>query len=218
MVDREIGDKMVLQLLLCLLLVIQVRSSPTTGMIYCYGELYVYADGQQILNSNTAYPTASFQVSDNVQVLGVSCRKAGSNGRIQMTLSNGIKTDHSWTCSPQFEENWFSPEFNDSAWQEATVSLYPVTMFPVFGARTWIWTDNTTDDFAYCRKMLKTENQEPQCKCEDVQQEVTDLKAEVALIQSEVTALKDLVNALQLNLDNPADDGNGNIGEGDIFG
>ena len=98
---------------------------------------------------------------------------AGTFGIIgsDMDGERTVKTDSSWKCTDQYEDNWSECSFDDFNWPNAVVLqinesqlFQEIEMLPSESENTWIdyklyriaewiWTEGDSD-VAYCRKRL----------------------------------------------------------------
>ena len=72
-----------------------------------------------------------------------------------------LVTDENWKCTNTLFENWMLPTFDDSAWENASISgtntasdIHKV-LSAISSNAKWIWTNkfsgNTIDKTVYCR-------------------------------------------------------------------
>ena len=80
----------------------------------CDDELTVYADGDVVIVENSFWENAEEAVVPiDTVVLGIKCKDNGGLFGIVASLSNGIITDDSWSCSSTFVTGWNLPDFDD---------------------------------------------------------------------------------------------------------
>ena len=133
----------------------------------------VYVDGfLQTLPASEAddwNKTSAISVSDSTQVIGIACYDYGVKPGILASVSNGLLTDASWSCSSVLEAGWEDPSFvaNSGNWQVATTmgrngdspSPWNRQISHIDADAEWIWTARNSwptyiDQTVYCRKAL----------------------------------------------------------------
>ena len=124
---------------------------------------HVHHDGGVVL---TAYHWAdAHTVSlDNVCVLAIKAENTGDGAGLLASTSTGVVTDTSWKCSSGGgaveQTGWHLPDFDDAAWSQARVvaandgSVWPSVLAGINPAAQWIWSQDSSDDVIYCRKLL----------------------------------------------------------------
>ena len=127
--------------------------------ITAYDAVQLYRLGQVVFADNQRNLVSSVSL-DGVCVLTVFAVTVDSQFGILAETSSGVVTDASWKCSAVEQTGWHLPGFDDAAWSQARVmarndgSVYTAVVAGINPAARWIWSQNSSDDVVYCRKLL----------------------------------------------------------------
>ena len=121
--------------------------------------LYVYHDGEVALSAEAWWIAHTVNLV-NACVLAIKAVDIYGVAGILASTSTGVVTDASWKCSSVEQTGWLLPGFDDAAWSQARVmarndgSVYTAVVAGINPAARWIWSQNSSDDVVYCRKLL----------------------------------------------------------------
>ena len=98
---------------------------------------------------------------DDACVLAIQAEDIGTLAGILASTSTGVVTDASWKCSGGVEQTgWHLAGFDDASWSQARVvapndgSVWFTAVSGFNPAAQWIWSQDSSDDVIYCRKLL----------------------------------------------------------------
>ena len=121
---------------------------------------YVYHEGDVVLSHAYWDGIHSVSLSD-VCVLTVKGEKWDGDHGVIASTSTGVVTDASWKCSGGVEQTgWHLAGFDDASWSQARVvapndgSVWFTAVSGFNPAAQWIWSQDSSDDVIYCRKLL----------------------------------------------------------------
>ena len=127
-------------------------------MITADNQANLYVDGKQTgRNNNDWTKSDSYTFPSHTKVLAVYIKNTGGPGGLLGSLSNGIVTDSQWKCTSQKQTNWFTVDFDDSAWPAASVQQGIRGGFRVNGVAPnarWIGARDANAAEIYCRRRI----------------------------------------------------------------
>lgn len=114
----------------------------------CDDQCVVYADGDQLF---TAYNSKTKNIIPRTtHVVAIWGTNWGNTASIQAAFSNGYRTDPSWRCTDEYDNDWHSKDYNDSHWDHATD--YGLGNIGDGDDVRKIWTANVVNEsYIYCR-------------------------------------------------------------------
>ena len=125
---------------------------------------YVYHGGDGVVLTGDEWRVAHTVHLVEVCVLAVKAVNTIYNPGLLASTSTGVVTDASWKCSSGGgaveQTGWHLPGFDDAAWGQARVvapndgSVWPSVVAGINPTAQWIWSQDSTDDVIYCRKLL----------------------------------------------------------------
>ena len=128
--------------------------------ITCDDVVYVYNDGDVVLSARNVRDAHTVRLVDAC-VLAVKAVDIGGGAGMLASTSTGLVTDASWKCSGGVEQTgWHLDDFDDAAWSQARLiaandgTFWMGVVAEINPAAEWIWSQNSGDDFVFCRKTL----------------------------------------------------------------
>jgi hypothetical protein len=81
-----------------------------TGLATCDNRMSFFCDDVQVAYSSIWTTSTHITCPWDTEVIAIACRDVGGQGGIKAAFNNGVKTDGSWKCTTERDEDWTKSE------------------------------------------------------------------------------------------------------------